>query len=159
MMQENLDRDSLIDLYNRRYVLHEVERHIKLYRRCRRPFSLLMIDVHNLDWFDDTFGQAIGNAALGYLADLINANAREVDIWCMCMRNQFLMILEDADTQAARAVTERLATEADKTKFILSPDGLALEMSFSTASCPDDAVEAEALLRAAGFSLQTLCKT
>ena len=43
------------------------------------------------------------------------------------------------------------AGEAENTRFILGPANLALEMSFSTASCPDDAIEAEALLRAAGF--------
>jgi diguanylate cyclase (GGDEF)-like protein len=151
MVEKAVDRKDSIDFDNRRYVMHEVDRHIKLYRRYRRPFSLLLIHVHNLDWLDDTFGAAVGNAALGYVADLINANAREVDIWCMCMRHQFLMIMEDTAAHAAQIVAERLAAEQEKTKFELSPDGATLEMSFSTASCPDDAVEAAALLRAAGF--------
>jgi hypothetical protein len=59
--------------------------------------------------------------------------------------------MDETDGQAADTVAERLATEAESTRFILGPDGLVLEMSFRTAACPDDAAEASALLRAAGF--------
>ena len=151
MTQVSLGRDPLTDLFNRRYVLDEVERHVKRYRRHRRPFSLLMVDVHNLAWVDDTFGQAAGNAALGGLADFISANIREVDVWFLCTRDQFVIVMDETDAHAAHTVAQRLAAEVEDKKFGLCPDGVLLEMSFSTASCPDDAVEARTLLQVAGF--------
>jgi diguanylate cyclase (GGDEF)-like protein len=151
MAQVSLGRDPLIDLFNRRYVLVEVERHVKRYRRHRRPFSLVMADIHNLAWVEDTYGQAVADCALGGLADLISTNVREVDVWFLCTRDQFIIVMDETDTQAARTVAERLAAEVENAKSRFSPDGIPLEMSFSTASCPDDAVEAEGLLRVAGF--------
>jgi diguanylate cyclase (GGDEF)-like protein len=151
MTQVGLGRESLLALYNPGYVLREVERHLKRYRRRRRPFALLVVDVHNMAWVDATFGHAAGNSALGDLADLIAANIREVDAWFLCTRDQFVIVMDETDGQAAHTVAERLASEAENTRFILGPDGLVLEMSLSTASCPDDAEEAEALLQAAGF--------
>ena len=151
MTQVSLGRDPLIDLFNRRYVLDEVERHVKRYRRHRRPFSLVMADIHNLAWVDDTFGQAVADRALGDLADLISTNVREVDVWFLCTRDQFIVVMDETDAQAAHTVAERLAAEVENNKCNLSPDGVTLEMSFSTASCPDDALEAEGLLRVAGF--------
>ncbi len=151
MTQVDLGREPLLALYNSGYVLREVERHLKRHRRRRRPFALLVVDVHNMAWVDATFGQAAGNSALGDLADLISANIREVDAWFLCTRDQFIIIMDEVDGQAARTVAARLAAETETTRFVLGPDGLALEMSFSTASCPDDGVEAGALLRAAGF--------
>jgi diguanylate cyclase (GGDEF)-like protein len=151
MTHVGLGRESLLALYNPGYVLREVERHSKRYRRHRRPFALLVVDIHNMAWVDGTFGQAAGNSALGDLADLIAANIREVDAWFLCTRDQFIIVMDETDGQAAHTVAVRLAAEAENTRFIIGPDGLVLEMSFSTASCPDDAVEPEALLRAAGF--------
>jgi diguanylate cyclase (GGDEF)-like protein len=151
MTQASLGRDPLIDLFDRRYVLDEVERHVKRYRRHRRPFSLLMVDIHNTAWLDDTFGQAAVDSALGDLADLISTNVREVDVWFLCTRDQFIIVMDETDAQAAHAVAERLAAEAKKAKLMVCPGGETLDMSFSTASCPDDAAEAEALLRTAGF--------
>jgi diguanylate cyclase (GGDEF)-like protein len=151
MTHLGLGRESLLALYNPSYVRREVERHFKRYRRHRRPFALLVVDIHNIAWVDATFGQAAGNSALGDLAVLIAANIRDVDAWFLCTRDQFIVVMDETDAQAAHMVAERLAAEAANTRFILGPDGLAFDMSFSTASCPSDAVEAEALLRAAGF--------
>jgi diguanylate cyclase len=147
----SLGRDPLMDLFNRRYVLDEVERHVKRFRRHHRPFSLLMVDVHGIASFDDTFGRAVTDSTLGDLADLISTNVREVDVWFLCTRDQFIIVMDETDAQGAHLIAKRLAAEAENGKSILGPDGVTLGMSFSTASCPDDAVGAEALLRAAGF--------
>ncbi len=151
MTHVDLGRESLLALYNPGYVLREVERHFKRYRRHHRPFALLVVDINNMAWVDGTFGQAAGNSALGDLADLLAANIRDVDAWFLCTRGQFIIVMDETDGQGAHTVAERLAAVAENTRFILGPAGLALEISFSTAACPDDAVEAESLLRAAGF--------
>jgi diguanylate cyclase (GGDEF)-like protein len=154
MTQASPGRDPIVELFNRQYVLDEVEGHLKRYRRRRRPFSLLMVDIRNMAWIEDTFGRAVGDSALGDLADFISTNVREVDVWFLCTRDQFILVMDETDAQAAHTVAERLAAEAENPKFILAADDVALEISFSTASCPDDGVEAEALLRAAGFPLE-----
>jgi diguanylate cyclase (GGDEF)-like protein len=151
MSHECLDRDPFVDLFNRRYVLDEVERHVRRYRRHRRPFSLLIVGIHNLAWVDDTYGQAVADRALGDLADLISANIREVDVWFLCTRDHFIVVMDETDARAVRTVVKRLAAVVESSRPNLGPDGVILDMSFSTASCPDDAEGAEALLRAAGF--------
>jgi diguanylate cyclase (GGDEF)-like protein len=151
MTQASLGRDPLSDLFNRRYVLDEIERHVKRYRRHHRPFSLLMVDIRNLSSLDETFGQAATDSVLGDLADLISTNVREVDVWFLCTREQFIIVMDETDGQVADTVAGRLAAETETAKLKPSPSGVILEMAFSTASCPEDGVEAEALLRAAGF--------
>jgi diguanylate cyclase (GGDEF)-like protein len=151
MAQVGPGRDPLTDLFNRRYVLEEVERHLKRYRRHRRPFSLLMVDIHNVSSLDNTFGHAVTDRALGDLADLISNNVREVDVWFLCTREQFIIVMDETDAQAADTVAMRLAAELENDQSVALLQNPSLEVSFSTASCPDDAVEAEALLQAAGF--------
>jgi diguanylate cyclase (GGDEF)-like protein len=151
MQQASLGRDPLMDLFNRRYVRDEVERHIRRYKRHRRPFSLLMVYIHNLAQLDETLGQTVTDATLGDLADLISTNVREVDAWFLCTRDQFIVVMDETDANAAQTVAARLAAEAASAGCLHRSDGRSLDMSFSTACCPDDATDAEGLLRVAGF--------
>jgi len=155
MQQASLGRDPLTDLFNRRYVIDEIERHIKRHRRHRRSFSLLVVDIHNSAWLDVTFGQTTVDAILGDLADLISTNVREVDVWFLCTRDQFIVVMDETDSEAAQVVATRLAGEAKSATFTHAPDGVTLDMTFSTASCPEDAVDAEGLLRAAGLPIRS----
>jgi len=151
MTVESLGRDPAGTLQNRPYVLQEIERQLKRYRRRHHPFSLVRVDIHNLDWFEDTFGRQAGSSVLGYAADFIRRHVREVDVWYLCARDTYIIIMDETDAQAARTLAERLAAEGKKTAFAFGSDRVTLEMSCRTATCPDDGVEAEALLRAVGF--------
>jgi diguanylate cyclase (GGDEF)-like protein len=152
MREAGLGRDPLTDLFNQRYAVDQIERHLKRYKRHPRPFSLLVVDIHNLSWVDDTYGRSVGDSALGDLADLISKNVREVDVWFLSTRDQFIIVMEETDAQAAQTVAERLTVAVEKATA-LDRQRAMLEMTFGIASCPEHAIEAEALLRAAGFPL------
>lgn len=146
------DSAGAVDDYRYMRLLNEVERNTQRYRRYRRPFSVLTTVVQNLRWIDDNLGEAVGNTALEQLADLINTHTREVDIWFRCRRDLLVIVMEETDTDGARAVAERLADEIQKTDFLPKSGGATLQVSLDTASCPSDAVDAEELLRAVGVS-------
>jgi diguanylate cyclase (GGDEF)-like protein len=154
MTQEGPGRDPLLELLNQQYVLDEVEGHLKRYRRRHHPFSLLMADIRNMAGIEATVGREAGDSALGDLAEFISTNVREVDVWFMCTRDQFIVVMGETGAEAARVVAERLAAEAGSPGSRLAAGGVALEIGFSTATCPDDGEQAEALLRAAGFPLE-----
>lgn len=144
-------RAPLLALHNRPYVLQELERQLKRYRRRGRPFSVVMVEIRNLEWFREALGRAAGDSVLGCAADFIRTHVREVDVWYLCAQDTFIIVMDETDAQAARMLTERLAAEAKKTTFAFGTDRVTLEMRFGTATCPDDGVEAEALLQAAGL--------
>jgi diguanylate cyclase (GGDEF)-like protein len=154
MLEESLGQNPSSAVHDHRYalLLNEVERYVQRYRRYRHPFSLLTAVVQNLQWIDENLGQAVGNVVLEELADLTSRNTREVDMWFRCRRDLLVIVMEDTDTEGARAVARRLTAEIQKTDFIPRSGGVTLQVSFDTASCSSDAVDAEALLRAAGVS-------
>ncbi|MGI5939856.1 MAG: GGDEF domain-containing protein [Thermoleophilia bacterium] len=154
MIEEHPVRDSVGAVDDYRYVrlLNEVERNVQRYRRYRRPFSVLTTVVQNLRWIDDNLGEAAGNAALEQLTDLTSTHTREVDIWFRCRRDLLVIVMEETDTDGARAVAERLTAEIQKTDFLPKSGGATLQVGLDTVSCPNDAVDAEELLRAVGVS-------
>jgi diguanylate cyclase (GGDEF)-like protein len=150
MTEESPSGDPLAGLYSRWYVLQELERHIELYKRYRRPFSLLLIYFDNLEWVKDTFGDAAGDSALEYLSALVNMHLRDADIACRCTEDEFVVIMQETDRQAAQTAGGRIADSVQKTRFKVGDASVNVKVSFGIASCPEDGEEPEALLQAAG---------
>jgi two-component system cell cycle response regulator len=145
--------DSLTGLYNRRYWEPELARHVELYKRYRHPFAILMLDLDNLKWVNDTFGHAAGDTALTHLATVMRMSIRDVDIPCRFGGDEFLILMPEADRNAIQMVGRRISESINKTRFKLGRSFASLQVSFGAAACPENGVEAEALLREADASL------
>lgn len=145
--------DSLTGLHNRRYLEHELDRHVELYRRYGHPFALLMLDLDNLKWVNDNFGHAAGDSALKHLATLMRMNVRDVDIPCRFGGDEFLILMPQAEKSAIQSVGRRIADSVTKTRFKIGRSFASLQVSFGVSSCPEDGTEAEALLKRADASL------
>jgi two-component system, cell cycle response regulator len=150
-MTESLGQDPLAGLQHRWYVLHELERHIELYKRYWRPFSLLVIHFDNLDWVKETFGETAGDSALEYLATHIRMHLREADIACRSAEDQFVVIMQETEKEAAQAAGRRIADSVQSTRFKVGDASVIVKVSGVVASCPADGTEAEALLQAVGM--------
>lgn len=141
--------DPLTGLHDRRYLVHELGRHIEIYKRYRHPFSLLVIDVARLAWVNDTFGRAAGDSALRHLASLVETNVRGVDIPCRYGGDEFVVIAPETDKLGIQVVGRRISELVKKTGFKIGRAFATVEVSFGTSSCPEDGIEAEGLLQLA----------
>ncbi len=145
--------DALTGLHNRRYLEQELARHVELYKRYRHPFSLLMLDFDNLKRVNDTFGHAAGDSALKHLATLMQMNVRDVDIPCRLGGDEFIILMPETDKNSVQAVGHRIADSVKKTRFKIGRSLASLQVSFGVSACPEDGVEAEALLQQADAGL------
>jgi len=145
--------DSLTGLYNRRYWEPELARHVELYKRYRHPFAILMLDLDNLKWVNDTFGHAAGDTALTHLATVMRMNIRDVDIPCRFGGDEFLILMPEADKNAIQMVGRRISESINKTRFKLGRSFASLQVSFGSAACPENGVDPDTLLREADASL------
>ena len=152
MAEESLARDPLTGLPNYWYMLRELERHIAVYKRYRHPFSLVVLHLDNLKWVKDTYGDTTGDSALEYLGALIETHVRKVDISCRHAEDGFAIIMPETNKQAGQTVGRRISQWVHQTTFKVDEASVSVKVSYGTASCPRDGVEAETLLRAAANS-------
>lgn len=145
--------DSLTGLYNRRYWEPELERYVELYKRYRHPFAILMLDLDNLKWVNDTFGHQAGDTALQHLGTVMRMNIRDVDIPCRFGGDEFLILMPEADKNAIQMVGRRISESINKTRFKLGRSFASLQVSFGAAACPEDGTDAEVLLQHADATL------
>jgi len=100
--------DSLTGLYNRRYVLNELEKHHKISKRNRRLFSIIVMDIDDFKKINDTYGHAAGDEFLKKVAFIINNTLREQDIAGRLGGEEFLLVLPETDLEGAYILAGRI---------------------------------------------------
>lgn len=149
MTEDMLGLDPLTGLPNYWYMLRELERHVALYRRYRHPFTVLLLHLDNLQAIKDEWGDPVGEAALNYLAILVQTHVRASDICCQHAEDEFLVILPETNRQSGETLGWRITESVVPKTFKVGDACVSVRVSFGTASCPRDGVEAESLLLAA----------
>lgn len=100
--------DELTGLYNRRYVMKEIEKFIYEWKRYKTPFSLLYIDVDNFKMVNDQFGHNKGDAVLIWLAKALKKNIRMNDTACRIGGDEFIILCTHANLEEAIRVGNKL---------------------------------------------------
>ncbi|MBA3896311.1 MAG: GGDEF domain-containing protein [Sphingomonadaceae bacterium] len=101
------DSDTLTPLLNRRAFLREVERAIARVARHGTPAAVMIADLDGLKAINDARGHQAGDAALMHVGYTLRAQLRATDIVARIGGDEFGLVLDelDADAAAAKAVT------------------------------------------------------
>ena len=112
MLRETLKfqsvRDSLTGLFNRRHMEESLARELLRAARNHKPVAVLMLDLDHFKRFNDSFGHEAGDILLRELGSLLASQIRGGDIACRYGGEEFLIILVDADVDAAAHRAETL---------------------------------------------------
>ena len=108
------DTDTLTPLANRRAFSREVERVVAQAARHATTAAVLFLDVDDLKSLNDRYGHQAGDAALLHVARLLRSEVRASDIVARVGGDEFGLVLDHLDEDAARlkaaALTEAVAT-------------------------------------------------
>jgi len=100
--------DELTSLHNRRFFFTEVEAALARSLRYRHPFCLMLVDLDFFKQINDTFGHAVGDAALRDLAAALRRHTREGDILARYGGEEFVLALPNTALEGARVLAERI---------------------------------------------------
>jgi diguanylate cyclase (GGDEF)-like protein len=110
-------RDELTGIYNRRHMLQAIEEAKNRAERHALAFCLCMIDVDHFKAVNDTFGHIAGDQILKRLAATIQGEIRKNDCFGRYGGEEFLLLLEGANADAAVAHAERVRRRIEATRF------------------------------------------
>ncbi len=140
--------DPLTGLANYRRLLDALDLEIKRYGRTGRPFAVLLLDMDGLKKINDAHGHLAGSRALCRLASILRMHSREIDTAARYGGDEFVLVLPETESEAARRVAERVSER-------LRDDGEEppVTVSVGTAIYPRDGRTIEELLSAADRAL------
>jgi O-acetylserine/cysteine efflux transporter len=101
-------RDALTGLYNRRQAERLLERALRRHRRSGTAFAIALVDLDHFKGVNDRYGHEAGDTVLRHFAQVAQAQLRETDTLTRWGGEEFLLLIDDADPEAARGTAERL---------------------------------------------------
>ncbi len=105
-------RDPLTDLYNRRFFEEKLEEEAERSARQNYPLFLIMVDLDNFKFLNDSKGHQQGDKILRYLAQILKASTRNhVDTICRYGGDEFVITIPQASVEQALQIAERIRTK------------------------------------------------
>ena len=102
-------RDSLTDLYNRRYFDQQISEEMERATRQCYPLFLVVVDLDDFKRVNDEYGHQVGDALLKQVAHVLTSSTRKhVDIVCRYGGDEFAIIVPQATDQQMESIAERM---------------------------------------------------
>ncbi|PIF04905.1 MAG: hypothetical protein CSA86_00210 [Arcobacter sp.] len=100
--------DRLTGVYNRNKFDEFIT--IELQRSKRYPIdlSIAIVDIDHFKKFNDTFGHLVGDEVLVMLAEYLNTNIRETDVFARWGGEEFVILFPETRKENAKIVCEKL---------------------------------------------------
>ena len=127
-LQKFIVEDPLTQVYNRRYFDEAIKEEIYKALRQGYPLSLIMIDLDNFKWYNDTFGHQEGDKLLKSFGEVLWKNVRnKIDKVCRYGGDEFVIILPYTFWKNAVLIAERIckAWEEKKVRSVTLSIGIA----------------------------------
>ncbi|MCW2958530.1 MAG: hypothetical protein JWP18_1333, partial [Solirubrobacterales bacterium] len=136
------DHDSLTGLYNRRRFDEELARAVASAPRYAETSALLLVNIDDFKFVNDTLGHAAGDALLRSVAGVIRGRVRETDVLARIGGDEFAILLPRANAGEAQRVAVDLVqavrdheTElgGNPVRSTVSVGAIAFDASYDTA--------------------------
>ncbi len=124
------ERDSLTGLYNRHFLMDELERIVdRLNRGDRQAIALLYIDLDNFKYVNDTLGHLSGDRVLQDVTKMLEKRARGTDLLTRLGGDEFAILLYDVDPLQAQSTAE--AYRKQLADYVYRYDGQVVDIGCS----------------------------
>ncbi len=152
-----LTRDAITGLPDEQYFwLRLREEHARA-RRYGEPFSVAVLDVNSLASVNRSYGEAAGDAVLGYVAAVVESAKRGSDVAVRLTDDEFALLLLDCERDGAATFAARLQQYLNGQPVTLAFNGRTLNVpigiSIGLAAATNRETSAEELVARARHNL------
>jgi diguanylate cyclase (GGDEF)-like protein len=152
-LRELAVRDSLTNLFNRRYLQEMLEVEFARTKRSESSLAILMMDSDHLKDINDKFGHKAGDDFLVHIADVVRTSIRAGDIACRYGGDEFVVVLGHLTEEAAFARAERLRKSIGTHYIVFQNEKARISVSIGIAMYPGHGSSGEVLLQKADQAL------
>lgn len=147
-LEELSTHDPLTGLYNRRKFEDFLRYEIVRSTRHGRSFSLIMVDLDNFKYINDTFGHPVGDLVLKDVSRLMATGLRKGDLLARLGGDEFALLLPETPAASGFQVAHKLHTLLTERECELPVGKIRCNASFSLVSFPEDGKTAEEIYAA-----------
>ncbi len=147
--------DQLTGLHNFGYFWDRLREEKARAERYQRLLSLIIVDIDHFKKYNDSHGHPAGNEVLKRIAEILHAEAREVDIVARYGGEELVIVLPEATRRDATAMADRIRNRVWETHFesMHTQPLERISVSAGVATYPIDAYDETELVQRADESL------
>lgn len=135
-LERRATTDDLTGIANRRAILDQVADALERYRRYRRPYALLLLDLDHFKIFNDRYGHQVGDKVLKHFTAVVSAQLRNNDRFGRLGGEEFCVLLEEAGPHQAEEVADRICRAVRDVPYQDEHAGsLVVTVSIGAAHC------------------------
>jgi len=143
-------RDTLTELYNRRYFALRIDEEVKRHTRFGHPLSLVVLNIDRFKQFNADRGPALSDEVLREVARQLVKHSRSFTIIARLDGDDFAALLANTPKAGAVTYSQRIRGIIESHPFAHG----TVTASFGVAGLPADAASAEDLIAAAQRALR-----
>ncbi len=144
--------DSLTGLPNRSYLATQFDKLLTRAGCLVQPLAVVFFDLDGFKEINDTLGHSAGDVMIRTIAGRLSAGIGQHDVLCRFGGDEFLLLLPDSDHERTEQIVGELLQSVNK-PLKLEGRMLSITISAGFSLYPDDADDAESLVRNADMAL------
>lgn len=137
-LHEELTRDHLTKLNNRRHFQSILKAQVQQVLRYDKALSLILFDIDRFKDLNDTFGHQAGDSVLYQLARVVQARVREADTLARIGGEEFAVVLPECNLDEAVRVSEAYRTLIQGFPFSAEGQSVNITVSLGVAAWDED---------------------
>jgi diguanylate cyclase (GGDEF)-like protein/PAS domain S-box-containing protein len=145
--------DALTELPNRLLLNARLELATQRAKRTRQKFAVLFLDIDRFKGINDSLGHLAGDSLLQEVANRLTSRFREQDMVARISGDEFVILLEELEDDAAAEKAACKALDAFSEPFDISNTQVRVTASCGISIYPDHASDMEGLLTAADAAM------
>ncbi len=107
-LRDELDRDVLTGVQNRRGLYEVAPRLVEQAQRSQSPLSVVIADIDKFKNINDTYGHAVGDQVLAAVVNRLRRAVEKEDLLARYAGDEFVLLLPRTEIVVAGQVAERL---------------------------------------------------
>lgn len=145
--------DSLTGLPNRTLLMDRIQHGIEQAKRAKKTLALCFIDLDKFKQVNDSLGHDVGDQLLQEVARRLRATLRETDTIARLGGDEFVVLLESYKNDDNISHVARKMLQSIGEPMQLGTHTVSVSPSIGIAVYPDDALDANALLKHADVAM------
>ncbi len=135
-LKDLIEKDPLTGLYNRRYGLINMNKLIENSKKYANSFFVCLADIDFFKKFNDAYGHDCGDEVLRTVSDILKDSVGRNGVACRWGGEEFLLVFEADNMDAAFADMNKLITQVRKT--VINYRGIEVKVTISVGLTEGD---------------------
>ena len=129
--------DELTKLHNRKSYNERIEELLSLKKRKQTPFSMIIYDIDNFKYINDTYGHKVGDTVLIKMSELVKTHLRESDYLFRIGGEEFIILLTETNLGNAKNVASKICKSVEKNLTSITNNAITISAGVSEVNESD----------------------